>query len=687
MESQCEENLTALLRDPSVDVNARGLMFKTPITVLTEKITDDNFRRVFPCIKLLIQHGADVNLCDKRELTPITNILKNQRLNSTNRETLVKYLFQNVVEVDVDTLRDGEARALLKQLMPDFEIPSKQINYIDNDNITVTPRHMQWDFNRLYLTLKNEKENEFLVGLAHVAEKCPETLNELFTASENRETLLIAAISKDLSKATQKLLDFGADANYCVSTTVDVLPPIKCAVVCGHWRCLEILLKAPELNINCAALLPTVVRNLGRTSSKGVDYDKCFQILLDYRNIDINQLDVNHCTALHYAVKFNNTKATLELLKRGAYIGVKNRFNQLAISNINPKVLEKHFDSCITTNGFRTSDDNFEIEFDYKNFVPNQSGHDESLANDMASINYISKSNDLKQLIMHPLIGSFLSLKWNRLAFFFYINFFLCSLFAAITVTYILLYYNKGDTNDNDSMSTLMQCAIFLLTIYIAAREMSQFVFSPRIYLKSLENYLECTLVVLVILILFDVCVESWRRIFAASTILLIAIEIFLLAGSLPFWSFSCHYVMLKTVTWSFLKSLSLYAIILIAFSLSFFTLLHEEPTKTDSNTGNQQDDDEDGEFNKFGNIGLAIMKTVVMSTGEFDVASINFKLNEFSYFVFIVYLFIVSIVLLNLLNGLAVSDTQAIKSEAELTNFIRRSQVLYRYDGVLANK
>lgn len=96
---------------------------------------------------------------------------------------------------------------------------------------------------------------------------------------------------------------------------------------------------------------------------------------------------------------------------------------------------------------------------------------------------------------------------------------------------------------------------------------------------------------------------------------------------------------------------------------------------------------DEDDEFNKFSNIGVAIMKTVVMSTGEFDVASINFKLNEFSYFVFIVYLFIVSIVLLNLLNGLAVSDTQAIKSKAELTNFIRRSQVLYRYDGVLANK
>lgn len=221
---------------------------------------------------------------------------------------------------------------------------------------------------------------------------------------------------------------------------------------------------------------------------------------------------------------------------------------------------------------------------------------------------------------------------------------------------------------------------------------MAQFLFNPRMYVTSIENYLECTLIVLVMLILFKVCSESWHRIFAASTILLIAIEIFLLAGSLPFWSFSCHYVMLKTVTLSFLKSLSLYAIILLAFSLSFFTLLHESPESNettnvlnnDINENKENNDEDSDDFNKFNSVGLSIMKTLVMSTGEFDVASINFKLNSFSYIIFITYLFIVSIVLLNLLNGLAVSDTQAIKSEAELTNFIRRSQVLARYDGVM---
>lgn len=194
---------------------------------------------------------------------------------------------------------------------------------------------------------------------------------------------------------------------------------------------------------------------------------------------------------------------------------------------------------------------------------------------------------------------------------------------------------------------------------------------------------MECTLVVLVMLILFDVCSDSWRRTFAATTILLIAIEIFLLAGSLPFWSFCTHFVMLKTVSWSFLKSLMLYAIIWIAFSLSFYTLLHD---RTKTTTPKEKTDDDD-DFNSFSNLGLSIMKTLVMSTGEFDVASINFKENAFGYFIFLLFVFFVTIILLNLLNGLAVNDTQVIKSEAELTNFIRRSQVLARYEGVLATR
>lgn len=52
-------------------------------------------------------------------------------------------------------------------------------------------------------------------------------------------------------------------------------------------------------------------------------------------------------------------------------------------------------------------------------------------------------------------------------------------------------------------------------------------------------------------------------------------------------------------------------------------------------------------------------LQAVVMLTGEFDASNIHFKQNATSYVLFVIFVFLISTVLNNLLNGLAVSDTQ----------------------------
>lgn len=677
------------MSNPDANVDAKYSAL-TPINFFAEKISDSNFSKLYRCIKLLVKHCADLNIPGRREMTPILTVLKNKNLSASNRELIVTYLLENG-DVDIDTHRKGEARSLLTKLYPDLELPAVRA---EDDR--------KWDFNRLMENLRNENETEFLKGINWISEHSPDQLEELFRAVDNNETLLITASKNGLASAVERMLRLGADINATNETPHDPLNAIKSACIFGNFKVLDLLLKSPKLNLQDAgALISIIVKNIGERVTPKCNYEKCFQLLLNHRNIDINQQDLFDCSALHYAVKFNNSNAILDLLKKGAFIGVKNKFNQLSISNINPKVLEKHFDSCITTNDYRVGDDNFEIRFDYTNFVPTETRQPDEKLNDskkgvetcpdeMSSIEYISESNELRHLIRHPLVASFLFLKWNRLAFIFYMNFVLCSLFAVSTVSYVIFCYN--DEPSSVELKNLLRLVTLVLTIYIAVREISQFTFSPCVYLRSLENYLECALVVMVLLILFDICSESWRRTVAATSILLIAVEIFLLAGSLPFWSFSTHYVMLKTVTWSFLKSLSLYAIILLAFSLSFFTLLRETPKKNESsgridlraNPDDAKSGEDEEDLNKFSNLGLSIIKTLVMSTGEFEAASIDFGQNAWSYFVFVAFLFIISTVLLNLLNGLAVNDTQIIKSEAELTNFIRRCQVLSRYEKAL---
>lgn len=705
--------MAALLSDPNVDVDTKYSSL-TPINYLAESLTNDNFNELFRCIKLLVIHCADLNIPNRRDITPILNILKNRHLNDQHKDTAVLFMLENACNIDLDTNRNGEARAVLTQRYPNQVLPDVR-----------SPNDRRWNFNTLIAAIRNENEGEFLQGLNTMAELSEngrnERLRELFTAIDSDETLLIAAIKHDLAAAVERMLRLGADINFDIQKQT----PIEYACIFGHWRVLKILLRSPKVQVNNVKtpLVSIVIKNIGEIVTNKCNYEQCFQQLLARTDIDLNKADIFHNSPLHYAVKYNNREAMLELMKRGAYIGAKNHFNKLAITDISPKILEKHFDSCITTNDIRRGDDNFEIQLDYTNLVPlhtrqqHQSlakGTLDKCADEMVPIEYMAESNELRHLIKHPLIASFLFLKWNRLAFVFYVNFLLCFLYAASTVSYVLLCYN--DHAENGALKHLLQFTSSILTVYIIAREAFQFICSPYIYLKSMENYMELALIVLTVLVLKgDNFSESSRRTIGATTILLLSVELYLLAGSLPFWSFSTHYVMLKTVTISFLKSFLLYAIILIAFSLSFFTLLREEPkASTDSADGDSAEDD----INKFGNVGLSIMKTLVMSTGEFDAASINFNSNTWSYIIFVIFLFLISTVLFNLLNGLAVSDTQvckreeiteifkidfelsgfllifneivilqAIKSDALLTNYVRRTQVMARYERILLGK
>lgn len=221
--------------------------------------------------------------------------------------------------------------------------------------------------------------------------------------------------------------------------------------------------------------------------------------------------------------------------------------------------------------------------------------------------------------------------------------------------------------------------------MYVTAREIYQFALGPLRYVRSLENYWDCTLIAFLILILFDIHLGSWRPTIAATTILLISVEIFLLVGSLPFWSYSTYYIMLKSVTWSFLKSLSLYSIVLLALAFSMFALQQEPSTSENAPLNHCNDKNAAANKNVGGKIDVLflIKDTLDMLNGKINEKSHNFRTDDFRYYFCHIISILVTMVVGNLFRGLAVSDTQAIRSETELTKLIRRAQVLMRYKRV----
>jgi hypothetical protein len=70
------------------------------------------------------------------------------------------------------------------------------------------------------------------------------------------------------------------------------------------------------------------------------------------------------------------------------------------------------------------------------------------------------------------------------------------------------------------------------------------------------------------------------------------------------------------------------------------------------------------------------------MMIGEFDASDMSF--DDGSYFVFLFFVFMMTLVLMNLLNGLAVSDTQAIKNDAELVAYKSKVKLVYHFESVV---
>ena len=79
-------------------------------------------------------------------------------------------------------------------------------------------------------------------------------------------------------------------------------------------------------------------------------------------------------------------------------------------------------------------------------------------------------------------------------------------------------------------------------------------------------------------------------------------------------------------------------------------------------------------------------MKTFVIMIGEFQAESLASEMaNSPTYFcLFALFIFIIAMVLLNLLTGLAVSDTKAIKSKSEQLSLVSHIRVIYEMESTL---
>jgi len=637
-------------------------------------------------VKELLRAGADPNFVNPRNQQTALKVaveMRNIRVLCVlleDRRTNINAVYDEVKQVidELDQQTDNE------EIMQDDEEAKQNKDAIQSLNLilsiykseihstllTHTNKDKPHLGNALFQYLYERKYDDFKDNFSG---DCKDT-------TDGYCTILQYATLHRLEDIVQLLLESGANPN--AITELEKRPPILIACINYDHQIMKLLLSSATHN-----------------------------------NLNVNVRDAKGNTPLHYVSKTEHLDCVVDLMRCGADIKCKNIFNK---SPLPANSVKKFLDKSLKTNGTPPDNEEYKIIFDYSVLVAHKEKgtqpnlpqeceqlltHDhesgvrnvqfpEKLKPEMGFLFYMSKSNEHKKLIQHPIITSFLHMKWQCVKSYFYFNIFMYSIFAILLNAYILLNIGNNAMNGSESgitsndtkssqsnlTSTGLHAAwiwipILFFLLYFTVRELLQLVLSPKVYFTNYENLLDISLIFFSSHILFS---SEWQESFVVITIILSWTELILLTGRFP--ELSSNIEMLKTVSLNYFWFLLSYFFLLIAFAFSFYSLLHKNAT----NSSTKYNGTEDQYF--FMNLYMSVMKTFVMMMGEFQAESLASEManSPICFCLFAVFVFIIAMVLLNLLTGLAVSDTQKIKSNAEELSLVSRIRLIYEIECTL---
>ncbi|KAJ9593623.1 hypothetical protein L9F63_014801, partial [Diploptera punctata] len=677
--------VSALLQEPKTDVNIQDDFGSTSLHLAAKNYTK-NPANMEKCIAILLGHpDIKINKRNRKGRTAVHEAVLAKRWKAV--EVIINYGKDKVFIDNIDLQSEKTVRELIQQEeeLRNLDLPPPKHQDDEGEEI---------DANELFEVLYFGDLEKFKQKFDRADKK------SLINGDDGKFTFLQFACYNGIVDIVKYLLTNGANPNSTIPTNRK--PPIFHACARGFYEILLLLLesKAEVETIDGKTLLHAVVKGKEFKPNEKSDYRKCVELLLERKDslkLEINYVDENGNTALHYAVKEEDQYYTKALLASGAYIGVENHFGYSPLADIDPETLRSFLDDCLQSNGKFRRDDKYELTFKYGFLEPPridekctqtqsvvEQGHGGKITApipELYPLHYISKSPDLRPLLTHPILLSYLHLKWTHIRAFFYANLVFYALFVVLITAHIMRdcssisesSQNISSTilGDNSKTAVRIEWAILsFLLLFLILRELFQMIMSPRRYLCSFENCLELVLIIVTLIILSKDWNNQCMRPVDAIAIILSWSELFLQIGHIHIMS--TYNEMMRRVFCNYIKFIVWDLILIIAFALGFYILFYSE----------KKDGEEENFFHE---PSTTLFRTVIMLMGEFDISSIPFDIEPVvSYAVFIFFVFLVPIVMVNLLNGLAVSDTQAIKNDAELVSIESMIGNIYYFESML---
>lgn len=515
---------------------------------------------------------------------------------------------------------------------------------------------------------------------------------------EKEQTPLHLAAESGYVDCVEILLEKGADANI---TNHRAHTPLHLAARAQAYDCVELLLRKGNADPNigdCDKRTP-----LHAAVGKAARSYDIIEILVSYGG-DVNTKDQYGYTPLHIAALNELSQCVEVLIYHGADVTAKSKFGMTALGIITRKtpaslaMVTQKLDSAITLHHHpESSNREVELRLDFRGILQYCHPREISFLN-----TFVDEGQ--KEILLHPLCSAFLYLKWEKIRKYYIARMLFCFIFVLSLSLYVLTAlahncYNHGkNMNDTQPQNVIELCekksmmghmlrnnpfviemqwfALVGITCCEILRKVYGIAGYPTVkqYLSHPENIIEWTVIasVFVISFIYTGRTYTWQNHVGAFAVLFGWTNLMLMIGQLPV--FGSYVAMYTRVQGEFAKLLLAYSCLLIGFTISFCVIFPDSST--------------------FANPFIGLITVLVMMTGELsldllvddDPEDPPFLLEVSAQVTYILFLLFVTVILMNLLVGIAVHDIQGLQKTAGLSKLVRQTKLISYMELALFN-
>ncbi|KAF4095954.1 transient receptor potential cation channel subfamily A member 1b [Onychostoma macrolepis] len=532
----------------------------------------------------------------------------------------------------------------------------------------------------------------------------------IFVGQKSREkkSALHFAAEYGRINTCKRLLETLTDSKMLNDWDEKGLTPLHLASRAGHAQVVDLLLRS-------GALFQSDYKGwscLHHAAAEG--YTQTMKILLAANVKLLDETNEDGNTALHITAQVGHVGAVLMLLDRGAEISLNNANNSFlheavrnekkdvvnavienercaeAITSFKatsrcavmdiieflPESFRHLLDRCISESDHDANSSDYHIKYDFRWLqapiqLKKYAKTDKTMKyQPLAAMNAMVRYNRL-ELLTHPVSRKYLEMKWKAYGSKVHLLNLAIYLLGLLPLTYLILNLRpKQEVFGNNTSVTMVPVSfkeqkylisvciimVLVLNVYSVCKELVQLAQQQINYFTDFSNLADWCAAISSLVFVIPMCFNlenTWQ--WEAGAFAILTSWIGFLLYFQRFERIGIYVVMFGGIVRTLVCIMILFIFLLLAFGLAFYALmLHQD---------------------EFSSISLALAQTFVMTVGELNYQSTFLNAYENSrmafpgvtYFVFVLFVLLMPILLMNLMIGLAVGDIAEVQRNAEL--------------------